>query len=39
MGLAKAFIDYIMSDDVQNTIVPSLGLFQISKIKAKKMPG
>jgi len=39
MGLAKAFLDYIMSDDVQNNIVPSLGLFQISKIKAKKMPG
>lgn len=38
MGLAKAFLDYIMSDDVQNNIVPSLGLFQISKIKAKKMP-
>ena len=35
MGLAKAFIDYILSNDVQNTIVPNNGYFSVGQVKAK----
>ena len=37
-GLAKSFLDYMLSDDFQNTAVTGLGYFPINKIKAKKMP-
>ncbi len=37
-GLTKSFLDYLLTDDVQNTIVPNLGYFPISKIRAKKTP-
>jgi len=35
MGLTKAFIDYILSDDVQKTIIPNLGYFSVAQVKAK----
>jgi len=38
MGLSKAFIDYILSDDVQKTIIPNLGYFSVAQVKAKHTP-
>ncbi len=37
-GLAKAFIDYIMSDDIQKTVVPQLGYIPATLVKAKHTP-
>ncbi len=37
-GLAKAFIDYILSDDIQTTLVPQLGYIPASQVKAKHTP-
>lgn len=37
-GLAKAFIDYILSDDIQTTLVPQLGYIPATKVKAKHTP-
>ncbi|MDP4180068.1 MAG: phosphate ABC transporter substrate-binding protein [Bacillota bacterium] len=34
-GLSKAFIDYILSDDVQKNLVPKLKFIPISDMKAK----
>ena len=33
-GPVKAFIDYILSDDFQNTQVEKLGFIPINKLKA-----
>jgi len=37
-GLAKAFIDYILSDDIQTTLVPQLGYIPATQVKAKHTP-
>ena len=37
-GLAKAFIDYILSDDIQATLVPQLGYIPATQVKAKHTP-
>jgi phosphate transport system substrate-binding protein len=37
-GLGKAFIDYIMSDDIQTTLVPQLGYIPAAQVKAKHTP-
>lgn len=37
-GLAKAFIDYIFSDDIQTTLVPQLGYIPATQVKAKHTP-
>jgi len=37
-GLAKAFIDYILSDDIQTTLVPQLGYIPATQVKAKHPP-
>ena len=37
-GLAKAFIDYILSDDIQTTLVPQLGYIPANQVKAKHTP-
>ena len=38
MGLTKAFLDYLLSDDVQTTLVPQLGYIPVSRVKARKTP-
>lgn len=37
-GLAKGFIDYILSDDIQTTLVPQLGYIPATQVKAKHTP-
>jgi phosphate transport system substrate-binding protein len=37
-GLAKAFIDYVLSDDIQTTLVPQLGYIPATQVKAKHTP-
>lgn len=37
-GLAKAFIDYMLSDDIQTTLVPQLGYIPANQVKAKHTP-
>ncbi len=37
-GLGKAFIDYILSDDIQTTLVPQLGYVPANQVKAKHTP-
>jgi len=37
-GLAKAFIDYMLSDDIQTTLVPQLGYIPATQVKAKHTP-
>lgn len=37
-GLAKSFIDYILSDDIQTTLVPQLGYVPATQVKAKHTP-
>jgi len=37
-GLAKSFIDYIVSDDIQTTLVPQLGYVPATQVKAKHTP-
>lgn len=37
-GLAKAFIDYILSDDIQTTVVRQLGYIPATQVKAKHTP-
>ncbi len=37
-GLAQAFIDYILSDDVQTTLIPQLGYIPASQVTAKHTP-
>ena len=35
-GLAKAFIDYMLSDDVQKNYVPKAGFISISDMKVER---
>lgn len=35
-GLAKAFLDYMMSPAVQDTIIPEMGYIPVSKMKIKR---
>jgi phosphate transport system substrate-binding protein len=37
-GLAKAFIDYMLTDDIQTTLIPQLGYIPQSQVKAKHTP-
>lgn len=37
-GLSKAFIDYMLSDDIQTTLIPQLGYIPASQVKAKHTP-
>jgi phosphate transport system substrate-binding protein len=37
-GLAKAFLDYMVSDDIQTTLIPQLGYIPANQIKAKHTP-
>jgi phosphate transport system substrate-binding protein len=37
-GLAKAFIDYVLSDDIQTTLIPQLGYIPAAQVKAKHTP-
>ncbi|KNZ70642.1 phosphate binding protein [Thermincola ferriacetica] len=35
-GLTKAFLDYMLSDDVQKTLVPKLGYIPVTEMKVEK---
>jgi phosphate transport system substrate-binding protein len=35
-GLTKDFLDYVLSDDVQNNLVPKLGYIPVSKMKVER---
>ncbi len=37
-GLTQSFLDYLLSDDVQTTLVPQLGYIPVSRVKARKTP-
>lgn len=37
-GLAKGLIDYMLSDDVQTTLVPQLGYLPVLGVKSRKTP-
>lgn len=37
-GATKAFLDYMVSGDVQDTLVPQLGYIPITKMKVEKQP-
>jgi phosphate transport system substrate-binding protein len=37
-GLAKAFLDYMVSDDIQTTLIPQLGYIPANQVKAKHTP-
>jgi len=36
--LTQAFLDYLLSDDVQTTLVPQLGYIPVSRVKSRKTP-
>lgn len=36
--LTQAFLDYLLSDDVQTTLIPPLGYIPVSRVKSRKTP-